>query len=96
MTRIGQLGKVVAGGTPSTEDVTNFDGNISWLTPADLSGYKLKYIERGKRNLTKKGLDSSSAVLMPAGSVLFTSRAPIGYVVLPQMELDIPGSSGSG
>ena len=80
---IGEVATVVGGGTPKTSDTENFeDGEISWITPADLSGYKDKYIARGARNITEKGLKSSSARLLPAKTVLFSSRAPIGYVAI--------------
>ncbi len=81
-TRLEEIGNVAAGGTPSTNDPNNFDGDIPWITPADLSDFKGKFIEHGKRNLSQKGLNSSSAVLLPAGTVLFSSRAPIGYVAI--------------
>jgi len=81
-TKLEEIGKIAAGGTPSTKNADNFGGEIPWLTPADLSDFKGKYIERGKRNLTQKGLAGSSAVLLPAGTVLFSSRAPIGYVAI--------------
>ncbi len=74
---------MVGGGTPKTSDPDNFDGgDIPWITPADLSGYKDKYISRGTRNITEKGLKGSSARLLPANTVLFSSRAPIGYVAI--------------
>ena len=82
-TTMGDIAEVVGGGTPRTNDSTNFEGgDISWITPADLSGYTEKYISHGSRFITRKGLDSSSARLLPAGAVLFTSRAPIGYVAI--------------
>lgn len=84
---IGEIGDVVSGGTPSTSDKTNFDGNIAWITPADLSGYKSKYISHGRRNLSEKGYAECSAKLMPKGSVLFTSRAPIGYVAIAENDI---------
>lgn len=58
------------------------NGDIPWITPADLSGYKAKMIARGARNITLKGLEESGARLMPKGAVLFSSRAPIGYVAI--------------
>ena len=74
---------VVGGGTPKTSDPTNLDcSEIPWITPADLSGYKEKYIARGSRSITDKGLKSSSAQLLPTNTLLFSSRAPIGYVVI--------------
>ena len=79
---IGEIAEVVGGGTPSTKVPENFDGDIPWLTPKDLSGPHDRFIERGARNLSQQGLDSSSARLLPAGSVLLSTRAPIGYVAL--------------
>lgn len=79
---LGEIGKVVSGGTPSTSNKDNFDGEIAWITPADLSSYKEKYISKGKRNLSEQGLKNSSARLLPPNSILFSSRAPIGYVAI--------------
>lgn len=81
---LSDIGEIVSGGTPSTKDATNFGGKIGWITPADLTGYTSKYIKEGKRNLTPKGLKTSSATLLPKGTVLFSSRAPIGYVVIAE------------
>lgn len=80
--QLKDIGDIVSGGTPATKDADNFGGNIAWITPADLSDYKEKFISRGKRNITEKGLKNSSAKLMPKGSILFSSRAPIGYTVI--------------
>jgi type I restriction enzyme S subunit len=80
--RIGEIAEVVGGGTPSTRDHSNFGGGIPWVTPKDLSLHHERRISRGERNLTKKGLDSSSAKLLPKDSVIFSSRAPIGYVAI--------------
>jgi type I restriction enzyme S subunit len=78
---IGIVGRVVAGATPDSKNSSFFaDEGIPWLTPADLYRLNGKYIARGRRCLTKAGLDSCSAQVMPAGAVLFSSRAPIGYV----------------
>ena len=82
-TTMGDIAEVVGGGTPRTAEPANFEGgDIPWVTPADLSGYTEKYISHGSRYITHQGLESSSARLLPAGSVLFTSRAPIGYVAI--------------
>ena len=81
--KMGEIASVIGGGTPKTVDVMNYEGgNVPWLTPADLSGYTAKYIGHGSRFLTEKGLQTSSARMMPKGTVLFTSRAPIGYVAI--------------
>lgn len=80
---IGQIADVVSGGTPNANEPGNFaipGEGIAWLTPADLSGYTAKEISHGARDLSEQGYQSCSAKLMPKGSLLFSSRAPIGYV----------------
>ena len=78
-----EIAEIIGGGTPRTDDPSNFEGgDIPWITPADLSGYREKFISHGARNITKKGLDNSGARVMPEGAVLFSSRAPIGYVAI--------------
>ncbi len=87
---IGSVAKVISGGTPKASDSANFSEpgtGHAWLTPADLSGYKCKSIAFGRRDLSQQGLGSSSAKLMPKGSVLFSSRAPIGYVAVAENEI---------
>ncbi len=80
--RIGEISDIIGGSTPSTADPSNFNGEIPWLTPKDLSGPHERYVSRGERNLSRKGLEGCSAQLLPAGTVLLTSRAPIGYVAI--------------
>ncbi|HAS6243500.1 restriction endonuclease subunit S [Vibrio vulnificus] len=85
---LSDLGSIIGGGTPkSNEDVYWTDKGVKWLTPADLYGLKSKYIGSGKRDITNLGLEKSSAQLLPKGSVLFSSRAPIGYVAITSNEL---------
>jgi type I restriction enzyme S subunit len=84
---IGEIGKVVGGGTPNTKELKYWDGDISWITPKDLSGYNERYIYKGERSITKEGLENSSARLLPKGTVLFSSRAPIGYVAIAGKDL---------
>jgi type I restriction enzyme S subunit len=88
--KIGEVTDVVAGGTPKASQPENFSepgSEISWLTPADLSNYSGKYIAHGARDLSQQGYDSSSAKLMPSGTLLFSSRAPIGYVAIAKNEI---------
>lgn len=80
--KLGEIGTVVGGATPSTTVEEYYGGEIPWLTPKDLSTFQGRYIERGNRNITYSGLNSCSAQLLPEGSVLFSSRAPIGYVAI--------------
>jgi type I restriction enzyme S subunit len=76
------IATIVGGGTPDTQRADFFGGNIAWLTPADLSGHSAKHIESGARSLSEGGYRQSGAQLMPPGAVLFSSRAPIGYVAV--------------
>lgn len=88
VTNIGSICRVVGGGTPPAADPSNFSAEgVPWLTPADLSGYRGTYVSRGARSLSSKGYAACSATLIPAGSVLFSSRAPIGYVAIASSEI---------
>lgn len=85
--RLGEVGEIVSGGTPSTKVSEYWKGNISWISPADLSGYNQKYISNGRKSISEVGLKHSSARLIPKGAVLFSSRAPIGYTVIAGKEV---------
>jgi len=86
--RLGNIGEIIGGGTPKTSKKEYWEkGHIPWITPADLSGYKNKYIEKGSRSITEIGLKKSSARLMPKGTVIFSSRAPIGYTVIAKNKI---------
>ena len=80
---ISDLGNVVGGGTPSkkVEEYYTSDG-IAWITPKDLSNDKSKFVAHGETDITELGLAKSSATLMPKGTVLFSYRAPIGYIAI--------------
>ena len=84
---LADLGEIVGGATPSTKNKNYYGGNISWITPKDLSTFHGRFINRGERNITSEGLRNSSTRLMPPHSVLFTSRAPIGYVAIAEKEV---------
>ena len=86
--RLSNIGVIVGGGTPSSSNLEYFcNDGIAWLTPADMYALKGKFISHGRRDLTSSGLSNSSAQLMPKGSVLFSSRAPIGYVAIAANEV---------
>ena len=85
--KIGDLGQVMGGATPSTKDPKNYSGNIPWITPKDLSVFNGRFISQGERNITQKGLESCSTHILPKDSVLFSSRAPIGYMAIAANEL---------
>ena len=86
--KISDIGTVVGGATPSTKKPENYEGGkIAWITPKDLSTFSGRYIERGERNITEIGLKSCSTQLLPPNTVLFSSRAPIGYVAITANEV---------
>ncbi len=84
---LADIGKIVGGGTPSTANPNFWGDEIRWISPSDLTGYRSKFIARGAKLISALGLDNCSAKLMPAGSVHFSSRAPIGYVVISSESL---------
>ena len=75
-TKIGSLGNIVGGGTPNTLDPSFWNGNIQWYTPAEIGN--CKYIKASMRTITEKGLNHSSAKILPKGTILLTTRASIG------------------
>ena len=85
--KLAEIGEIVGGSTPSTKNSENYDGNIAWITPKDLANYNKIFIESGERSITEKGFNSCSAKILPRNSILFTSRAPIGYVAITKKEL---------
>ena len=87
LTQIGYLGYVVGGGTPKTEISEYWGDEISWITPKDMKNYKDKFIDVGERSITQIGLKNSSTQLIPKGSILCSSRAPIGYLGISANEL---------
>ena len=85
---LSELGDIVAGGTPSKARADYYtDNGIHWLTPKDLSNRCDKYTSRGETDITELGYNNSSAKLMPRGSVLFSSRAPIGYITIAKNDI---------
>lgn len=85
--KLSELGEVIGGSTPSTKREEYYGGNIAWITPKDLSGYQYRFISKGSRNITEEGLYSCSLKMLPKNSILFTSRAPIGYVAIAENDL---------
>jgi type I restriction enzyme S subunit len=82
--RLGDVAEIVGGGTPPTKESSFWNGEISWITPKDLSDFDGVYISVGGRSITEEGLAASSARLLPPRTVLYTSRAPIGYVAIAE------------
>lgn len=85
--RLSNLGQIIGGGTPSTSNTDFWDGEIPWLTPADMKFVTGKYVSHGERNITQEGLSCSSARLMPKNTLLYSSRAPIGYIAISQNDI---------
>ena len=86
--RLGEIGEIVGGGTPKTGNSEFWKaGDIPWLTPADMKFVPGKYVREGERFITEQGLKGSSARLMPKGSIIYSSRAPIGYIAIAENEL---------
>ena len=75
---LGDIANVIGGGTPSTFNDDYWNGDINWFTPTEI-GLK-KYSYESLRKITKKGLENSSARILPIGTILLTSRAGIGDV----------------
>lgn len=85
---ISDLGTVVGGSTPSKAKPEYYtETGIAWITPKDLSINKSKFVSHGENDITELGLKNSSAVIMPEGTVLFSSRAPIGYIAIAAGEV---------
>lgn len=79
---LGQIAEIVSGATPKTSTAEYWDGEVEWATPADLSKLDGPYISDTSRKLTRAGVRSCSTTILPSGSVLLSSRAPIGHVAI--------------
>ncbi len=84
---VGDVCQVVGGSTPSTKVPEYWDGGIPWLTPDDLARDRSQYVSNGRRSITQAGYEACSTQMVPAGTVLFTSRAPIGYAAIAAQPL---------
>jgi len=80
--KLREICEVVTGATPRTDDPSNWDGEILWATPNDMGKLSGFTISNTKRRISEKGLQSCSTKLLPVGSVLLTTRAPIGHVAI--------------
>ena len=75
MVKLGSVCKVVGGGTPSTFNTLYWNGNIPWITPKDLSCYSNMYISKDQKNITKEGLQKSSAKIVPPNTILLSNQS---------------------
>lgn len=79
-TTLGEIAEIVGGGTPSTTNDLYWNGEITWFTPTEISNNK--FVSQSKRSISKEGLQSSSAKLLPKGTVLLTTRATLGEMAI--------------
>lgn len=86
--KLSDIGTIVGGSTPSKVKQGYYTNNgIAWITPKDLSNDKSKFISHGEIDITELGFENSSAIKMPKGTVLYSSRAPIGYIAISKNEV---------
>lgn len=88
-TPIGDLASVVGGSTPSTKVADFWDGTIAWATPKDLARLSSAPLLDTERHITELGLQQISSGLLPVGTVLLSSRAPIGYLAIAEVPLAV-------
>ena len=84
---LGEVCDIVGGGTPRRNNQAYFGGPIPWATPTDVTALSDIFIEKTAETITEKGLQESSARLVPAGTVLLTSRATIGFTAIAVREM---------
>ena len=84
MKKLGNIANIVGGGTPSTKKSEYWDGNINWFSPVEIGDKE--FVSTSQRRITEKGLEKSSAKMLPIGTVLFTSRAGIGKTAILSKE----------
>lgn len=90
--RVGSLGDFVdirGGTTPSTENQDFWNGDIAWTSPKDLSNSDSIFLLKTEKTITQRGLEKISSGLLPVGTLLLSSRAPIGYLAITNIELAI-------
>ena len=85
--KLSQLGIIYSGGTPDTENKEYWGGNIFWCTPSDITQLQSKYIQNTENKITNKGLQNSSATLLPVKSIIVCTRATIGNAAITNIEL---------
>lgn len=84
---ISDIGTVTGGGTPSKKNSTYWNGNIPWISPKDLSNHIRLFTSHGENSITQAGLKNSSTKLLPKNTILFSSRAPIGYLSIAKNQI---------
>lgn len=82
MAKLGEVCTIVSGSTPKTSVTSYWDGNIKWITPAELNEDTF-YIMDSVRHITEEGKEKTGLSYLPTGTVILSSRAPIGKPQLP-------------
>lgn len=85
--KIDEISEIIAGGTPSTKTPEYWNGDIPWVTPKDLSLLTTKTIRNTESMITPNGLKNSSAKMFPKGSVVMSTRAPVGYLAINDVDM---------
>ena len=75
------------GGTPNSKEKSFWGEGFQWLTPKDMGRMKTNYVSISERQITKSGLENSSAKLIPENSVILSCRAPIGHVAINEVPM---------
>lgn len=83
--KLGEVATIVGGSTPKTNDFANWGGSNYWVTPAELTGNK--WISSTERTITDLGVKNAHLQILPVGTVLLSSRAPIGKVAITTVEM---------
>lgn len=87
LAKLGRICRIVGGSTPSSGVAEFWNGEIVWITPTDLGKLKAPYIETSQRLITQKGYESCASEIVPIGSVVMSSRAPIGHLGIAAVPL---------
>jgi len=87
--KIGDVVKVVGGSTPRTENPEFWSGTINFATPKDLASLTSPFLLKTERRITDAGLEQISSGLLPKGTVLLSSRAPIGYLAITEIPVAV-------
>ncbi|OFT00933.1 restriction endonuclease subunit S [Granulicatella sp. HMSC31F03] len=87
LTRLRNIGNIISGGTPKTTEKSYYNGNIPWITPSDMGKQQNRiYFGRASKFISDIGLNNSSAQMIPANSIVYSSRAPIGHINIVNTE----------
>jgi type I restriction enzyme S subunit len=89
---LGEVCTIINGGTPDTKNSKFWDGKHAWITPAEMGNLKSPFLGSSRRTLTDEGMRNSSAQLLPKHSVIMSSRAPIGHLIINE----VPMASNQG